>query len=120
MQILYVTSFDNLFNLLLKERPPCSASMVGTLPPLEGTSSSTSANYFSPSSIPFRLSMDNYPEKSPSESVEPLDSGNVGLLSKEMGCALLSFSCLSQDVFSWAGDLGQWCNYSSCLIWVRP
>uniref|UniRef100_A0A8C2MLF0 X-linked retinitis pigmentosa GTPase regulator n=1 Tax=Cricetulus griseus TaxID=10029 RepID=A0A8C2MLF0_CRIGR len=57
-----------------RERPPCSASMVGTLPPLEGTSSSTSANYFSPSSIPFRLSMDNYPEKSPSESVEPLDS----------------------------------------------
>ncbi|XP_051033889.1 X-linked retinitis pigmentosa GTPase regulator [Phodopus roborovskii] len=57
-----------------RERPPCSPSVVGTLPPLEGTSASTSAAYFSPSSIPFRLSMDNYPEKSLSESVEPLDS----------------------------------------------
>ncbi|XP_012976325.1 X-linked retinitis pigmentosa GTPase regulator isoform X3 [Mesocricetus auratus] len=57
-----------------RERPPCPASMVGALPPLEGTSASTSAGYFSPSSIPFRLSMDNYEEKSPSDSVEPLDS----------------------------------------------
>ncbi|GAB1302641.1 X-linked retinitis pigmentosa GTPase regulator [Apodemus speciosus] len=54
------------------ERPQCSTSMVGTLPPLEGTSASTSA-YFSPSSIPFCLSANNYPEKSPSDS-EPLDS----------------------------------------------
>nr|Q9R0X5.2 RecName: Full=X-linked retinitis pigmentosa GTPase regulator; Short=mRpgr; Flags: Precursor [Mus musculus] len=56
-----------------RERPPCSASMVGTLPPLEGTSASTSA-YFYPSSPPFHLSVNNYPEKSPSESMEPLDS----------------------------------------------
>ncbi|XP_029390048.1 X-linked retinitis pigmentosa GTPase regulator isoform X2 [Mus pahari] len=56
-----------------RERPPCSASMVGTLPPLEGTSASTSA-YFSPSSLPFHLSVNNYPEKSPSDSTEPLDS----------------------------------------------
>ncbi|EDL97616.1 rCG42876 [Rattus norvegicus] len=56
------------------ERPSCSASMVGTLPPLEGTSASTSASYFSPSSIPFRLSVNNYPEKSTSDSTEPLDS----------------------------------------------
>ncbi|XP_052027120.1 X-linked retinitis pigmentosa GTPase regulator isoform X5 [Apodemus sylvaticus] len=55
-----------------RERPLCSTSMVGTLPPLEGTSASTSA-YFSPSSIPFCLSVNNYPEKSPSDS-EPLDS----------------------------------------------
>lgn len=57
-----------------RERPSCSASMVGTLPPLEGTSASTSASYFSPSSIPFRLSVNNYPEKSTSDSTEPLDS----------------------------------------------
>lgn len=57
-----------------RERPSCSASMVGTLPPLEGTSASTSASYFSPSSIPFRLSVNNYPEKNLSDSMEPLDS----------------------------------------------
>ncbi|XP_028623649.1 X-linked retinitis pigmentosa GTPase regulator isoform X2 [Grammomys surdaster] len=57
-----------------RERPPCSASMVGSLPPLEGTSASTSASYFPPSSIPFHLSVNNYPEKSPSDSMEPLDS----------------------------------------------
>ncbi|XP_029329276.1 X-linked retinitis pigmentosa GTPase regulator isoform X1 [Mus caroli] len=56
-----------------REKPPCSASMVGTLPPLEGTSASTSA-YFYPSSLPFHLSVNNYPEKSPSDSMEPLDS----------------------------------------------
>ncbi|XP_034341686.1 X-linked retinitis pigmentosa GTPase regulator isoform X7 [Arvicanthis niloticus] len=56
-----------------RERPPCSASMVGTLPPLEGTSASTSA-CFPPSSVPFHLSVNNYPEKSPSDSMEPLDS----------------------------------------------
>lgn len=55
-----------------RERPLCSTSVVGALPPLEGTSASTSA-YFSPSSIPFCLSANNYPEKSPSDS-EPLDS----------------------------------------------
>ncbi|XP_036030280.1 X-linked retinitis pigmentosa GTPase regulator isoform X1 [Onychomys torridus] len=57
-----------------RERPPGSAVVMGTLPPLEGTSASTSAPYFSPTSIPFHLSMNNYPEKSPAESVGPLDS----------------------------------------------
>ncbi|XP_041500083.1 X-linked retinitis pigmentosa GTPase regulator-like isoform X1 [Microtus oregoni] len=52
-----------------RERPPCSASLVGALPPLEGTS----AGFFSPSSIPFRLSL-NFSEQSPSDSIEPLDS----------------------------------------------
>ncbi|XP_026637962.1 X-linked retinitis pigmentosa GTPase regulator isoform X3 [Microtus ochrogaster] len=52
-----------------RERPPGSASLVGALPPLEGTS----AGFFSPSSIPFRLSM-NFSEQSPPDSVEPLDS----------------------------------------------
>ncbi|XP_075812775.1 X-linked retinitis pigmentosa GTPase regulator isoform X4 [Microtus pennsylvanicus] len=52
-----------------RERPPGSASLVGALPPLEGTS----AGFFSPSSIPFRLSM-NFSEQSPSDSIEPLDS----------------------------------------------
>ncbi|XP_059106203.1 X-linked retinitis pigmentosa GTPase regulator isoform X1 [Peromyscus eremicus] len=56
------------------ERPPGSVAVMGTLPPLEGTSASASAPYFSPTSIPFRLSMNNYPEKSPAESVGPLDS----------------------------------------------
>ncbi|XP_031196569.1 X-linked retinitis pigmentosa GTPase regulator isoform X5 [Mastomys coucha] len=57
-----------------RERLPCSASMVGTLPPLEGTSASTSTSYFSPSPIPSHLSVNNYPEQSPSDSTEPLDS----------------------------------------------
>ncbi|XP_059106207.1 X-linked retinitis pigmentosa GTPase regulator isoform X5 [Peromyscus eremicus] len=57
-----------------RERPPGSVAVMGTLPPLEGTSASASAPYFSPTSIPFRLSMNNYPEKSPAESVGPLDS----------------------------------------------
>ncbi|XP_052596787.1 X-linked retinitis pigmentosa GTPase regulator isoform X2 [Peromyscus californicus insignis] len=57
-----------------RERPPGSVAMMGTLPPLEGTSASASAPYFPPTSIPFRLSMNNYPEKSPAESVGPLDS----------------------------------------------
>ncbi|OBS65623.1 hypothetical protein A6R68_05842 [Neotoma lepida] len=57
-----------------RERPPCSASVMGTLRPLEETSTSTSTNYFSPSSIPFHLSTSNYSDKSPSDSVEPLDS----------------------------------------------
>ncbi|XP_057615694.1 X-linked retinitis pigmentosa GTPase regulator isoform X1 [Chionomys nivalis] len=52
-----------------RERPPGSASLVGALPPLEGTS----AGFFSPSSVPFRLSM-NFSEQSPSDSVGPLDS----------------------------------------------
>lgn len=86
MQLLSVRSPDSLFNLSLKERPPGSASVVGALPPLEGTS----AAFFSPSSIPFRLSLNNFSEQSPSDSVEPLDSGKVGLLSVEMGLALLS------------------------------
>lgn len=88
MQIMYVLT-DSLFNLILKERPPGSVAVMGTLPPLEGTSTSTAAPYFPPTSIPFRLSMNTYPEKSPAESVGPLDSGNVGLLSKETGLALL-------------------------------
>ncbi|XP_028737253.1 X-linked retinitis pigmentosa GTPase regulator isoform X4 [Peromyscus leucopus] len=57
-----------------RERPPGSVAVMGTLPPLEGTSTSTSAPYFPPTSIPFRLSMNDYPEKSPAESVGPLDS----------------------------------------------
>nr|XP_048317528.1 X-linked retinitis pigmentosa GTPase regulator isoform X2 [Myodes glareolus] len=57
-----------------RERPPGSASVVGALPPLEGTSASTSTGFFSPSAIPFRLSLNNFSEQSPSDSVEPLDS----------------------------------------------
>ncbi|KAL1767059.1 X-linked retinitis pigmentosa GTPase regulator isoform X4 [Sigmodon hispidus] len=57
-----------------RERPPGSTAVVGTLPPLEGTAASASAGYFSPSLIPFRLSMNTYPEKSLSDSGEPLDS----------------------------------------------
>lgn len=86
--MLHVTSFDDVFNLILKERSPHSPSAVGTLPPLEGTSTST-ASSFPPSSAPFRLSMDNYPEKSPSDSAEPLDSGNIGLLSQKKCVSLL-------------------------------
>lgn len=94
MQLLYVRSSDSLFNLSLKERPPGSASLVGALPPLEGTSASTSAGFFSPSSVLFRLSMNNFSEQRPLDSVEPLDSGKLGLLSVEMGLALLLYSFL--------------------------
>ncbi|XP_038172811.1 X-linked retinitis pigmentosa GTPase regulator isoform X2 [Arvicola amphibius] len=53
-----------------REKLPGPASLMGALPPLEGTS----AGFFSPSSVPFRLSMNNFSEQSPSDSVEPLDS----------------------------------------------
>lgn len=57
-----------------RERPSCSASMVGMLPSLERTSASTSAYYFSPSSISLHFSVNNYPEKRTSDSTELLDS----------------------------------------------
>ncbi|CAO2636483.1 X-linked retinitis pigmentosa GTPase regulator [Lemmus lemmus] len=57
-----------------RERPPGSASLVDALPPLEGTSASTAAAFFSPSLVPFRLSMKIFSEQSPSDSMEPLDS----------------------------------------------
>ncbi|CAO2624316.1 X-linked retinitis pigmentosa GTPase regulator, partial [Lemmus lemmus] len=57
-----------------RERPPGSASLMDALPPLEGTSASTAAAFFSPSLVPFRLSMKIFSEQSPSDSMEPLDS----------------------------------------------
>uniref|UniRef100_A0A8C5KMB2 X-linked retinitis pigmentosa GTPase regulator n=1 Tax=Jaculus jaculus TaxID=51337 RepID=A0A8C5KMB2_JACJA len=56
-----------------QESCPEVASGIGTLPPLEGTSTTSSAAS-SPSSIPFPLPMSNYPEKSPFDPVEQLDS----------------------------------------------
>lgn len=57
-----------------RERPTCPTSMMGTLPPLEGTSASVSTSHFPPNSIPFRSSVNSYQEKSLSDSMEPLGS----------------------------------------------